>query len=181
MIVSTEKAGVPRQMGKLDYSTALTITRKIKEPARQIEVAREIAVTPVHGRKLRDAIEKAATEPSRPLQDIVKEVTEEPCELPFNSSEKALILAGAKTQVTSAARPDARIRAGEMVYASVLEPHFARLRVVSVERRKLKYFGKEDASAEGNQSLEEFQRAWKRKHGQWDDNQLVYVVRFEKT
>jgi ParB family chromosome partitioning protein len=180
MITPAEKAGVPREMGKLDYSTALTITRQIEEPERQVEVAKEIAAKPVHGRKARQVIAKAAKEPEKSVEEILKEVIEEPLELTFAEDVKDPILKGLKTQNTSATAPDPRIRAGNIVYATILEPRFADLRVLSIERKRLKYFSEEDAKAEGGYTLEQFKQAWKKKHGDWNENQLVYVIRFQK-
>lgn len=180
LVEPVEKAGVPRELGKLDYSTALAITRQIEEPARQIEVAQEIASKAVHGRKARKVVQKAATELDKPVEEIVKEVVEEPFELIFNTLEKEPIVKGLQTQTTRTSAPDPRIRAGNKVYATVLEPRFADLRVLSVERKRLKYFSEEDAKAEGGYTLEEFRRLWEKRHGGWDEDQLVYIVRFEK-
>ena len=180
LIAPTEKTGVPREIGKLDYSTALTIARQIEEPMRQIEVAKEIAGKPVHGRKARQVIAKAAKEPERPLEEIVREVIEESCELIFKASEKEPIQGGVKTQTTRTTLPDPKLKTDTVVFATVLEPHFADLRITSVERKRLKYFTEEDAKAEGGYTLEEFKKTWKKKHGEWDENQLVYVIRFEK-
>jgi len=180
MITSTEKVGVPRELGKLDYSTALTITRQIEEPTRQIEVAKEIASKPVHGRKARRVIAKAAKEPKKPVEEIVKEVIEEPCELTFTAPNRDPILKGLQTQTTRIASPGTKIKTGKIVYATVLEPHFTDLRIISVERKRLKYFNEEDAKAEGGFTLGEFKEIWKKKHGEWNENQLVYIIRFEK-
>lgn len=180
MIAPTEKIGVPRELGKLDYSTALTITRQIEESTRQIEVAKEIASQPVHGRKARRVIAKAAEEPEKPVEEIVKEVIEEPCELIFTTPNRDPVLKNLQTQTTRIAPPDKKIKTGKIVYATILEPHFADLRIISVERKRLKYFNEEDAKAEGGFTLEEFKEVWKKKNGEWNENQLVYIIRFEK-
>ena len=180
MITPAEKAGVSRELGKLDYSTALTITRQIKEPTRQIEVAKEIASKPVHGRKARQVITKAAKKPKKSVKEIIEEIIEEPCELTFAAVNKEPILKGLQTQTTSTNPPDLKIKTGKIAYATVLEPRFADLRVISVERKRLKYFTEEDAKAEGGYTLEEFKEVWREKHGDWNENQLVYIIRFEK-
>ncbi|MDH5448737.1 MAG: ParB/RepB/Spo0J family partition protein [Candidatus Bathyarchaeota archaeon] len=180
MITPPEKVGVPRELGKLDYSTALTITQLIEEPTRQIEVAKEIASKPVHGRKARRVIAKAAKEPEKPIEEIMEEIIEEPCELTFTAANKEPILKGLQTQITRTTPPDLEIKAGKIAYATVLEPHFADLRVISVERKRLKYFTEKDAKAEGNYTLKEFRDSWREKHGEWNENQLVYIIRFEK-
>ncbi len=180
LVEPVEKAGVPRELGKLDYSTALTITRQIGEPSRQIEVAKEIASKAVHGRKARKVVEKAAAELDKPVEEIVKEVVEEPFELIFKVFEKDPIIKGLQTQITRTSAPDPRIKAGNKVYATILEPRFADLQILSVERKRLKYFSEEDAKAEGSRTLEEFRQLWEKRHGGWDEDQLVYIVRFEK-
>jgi len=180
MITPPEKAGVPREMGKLDYSTAITITRQIGEPSRQIEVAKEIASKPVHGRKVRQVIAEAAKQPEKPVEEIVEEVIEEPSELVFAAAEKELIIKGLQTQTTGTTTPDPKIKTGSTLRATIYEPHFTDLRIISVERKRLKYFTEEDAKAEGGYTLEEFKKIWKRKHGEWNENQLVYVICFEK-
>ncbi len=180
MVASIGKAGVSRELGKLDYSTAVTIARQIKEPARQIEVAKEIASKPIHGRKARQVVATAAREPEKSVAEILEEIVEEPCEVTFLAVEKEPIIKGLKTQITRSSPPDPEIKAGNMVCASILEPHFADLRVISVERKRLKYFTEEDAEAEGGYTLEEFKQQWKEKHGEWDEDLLVYVIKFQK-
>jgi ParB family chromosome partitioning protein len=180
LVTPTKKTGVPREIGKLDYSTALTITRQIEEPTRQIEVAKEIARKPVHGRKARQVVAKAAKQPEKPVEEIVKEVVEEPYELTFTAVEKDPILKGLKTQTTRMNIPDQRLKSRSVVHATILEPHFADLQVLSVERKRLKYFTEEDANAEGGYTLKEFKEIWKMKYGEWNENQLVYLIRFEK-
>lgn len=180
IVAPIEKAGVPREIGKLDYSTAITITRQIEEPTRQIEVAKEIARKPVHGRKARQVIAEAAKQPEKPIEEIMKEIIEEPYELIFTAADKESILKGLKTQTTGINTPDPKIKSPNTVHATVLEPHFADLRVLSVERKRLKYFTEEDAKAEGGYSLEDFKETWKRKHSEWNENQLVYIIRFKK-
>lgn len=180
MIVPAERGGVPRPLGKLDYNTALTITRQIDEPARQVEVAKEIAGRPVHGRTARRVVAKVAQEPNRSVREILKEAIEGPIELAFKAAEKESILKGLRTQMTTTVAPDPKVKAGKVVFATVLEPHFADLQIVSVERKHLKYFSEADAKAEGNYTLEEFREAWKKKHGEWAEDQLVFITRFKK-
>ncbi|MGB9134794.1 MAG: ParB/RepB/Spo0J family partition protein, partial [Candidatus Bathyarchaeia archaeon] len=180
IVAPSEKAGVPREAGKLDYSTALSITRQIQEPERQVEVAREIASKPIHGRKARQIVKKAAEEPEKPVEEIVKEVIEEPLEFTFAAEDRDPILKGSKTQTTRVKPVDSRIKAGSVVSATVMEPNFANLRIVSIERKRLKYFSVDDAKAEGGYTLEEFKRTWRRRHGEWNESHLVYVMRFEK-
>jgi hypothetical protein len=44
----------------------------------------------------------------------------------------------------------------------------------------LKYFDEEDAKREGGYTLEEFKKVWKEIHEEWDENQIVYVISFER-
>ncbi len=180
MISPVDKAGVPRKLGKLDYATALTITRQIKEPAKQVELAKEIAANPIHGRKARLVVAEAAKKPEKSVTEIVMDLVEEPEELTFTSSEKEPILKGLQIQSTRTTPLDRGIEAGKKVFASIVEPRFAELRIVSVERKRLKYFSEEDAKAEGELNLAEFKEKWKSNHVEWKENQLVYIVRFEK-
>jgi ParB family chromosome partitioning protein len=180
LVAPAQRPGAPLEAGKLDYSTALSITRQIQEPDRQMEVAKELASKPVHGRQARQVVRKAAEEPKRPVEEILKEVIEQPLEFAFSADDRNPILKGSKTQTTSAGPFDPRIRVGSVVRATVREPDFADLRVVSIERKRLKYFNADDARAEGGYTLEEFKRAWRRRHGQWNENDLVHVMRFEK-
>jgi len=179
IIAPAEKAGVPREEGKLDYSTAVAITRRIEESERQIEVAKEIAKSPLHREKAKQVVAIAAKEPERPIEEVVREVAEAPPELSFGLESVQPILGGVKTQITKKGVPDS-IKAGTVVHAAVWEPHFADLRIVSVERKRLKYFTEDDAKAEGGYTLEEFKKMWKSQYGEWNENELVYIIHFER-
>jgi len=181
MIAPAEKAGIPREEGKIDYSTAVAITRRIEEPERQVEVAKEIAKSPLHRQKAKQVVAIAARQLERPVEEVVKEVAETPYELSFRLDSVQLILEGTKTQITKKGIPDSKIKTGAVVHAAVWEPHFADLRIVSVERKRLKYFTEEDAKAEGGYTLEEFKKMWKSQYGEWNENELVYIVHFERT
>jgi len=180
IIAPAEKAGVPREEGKLDYSTAVAITRQIDEPERQVEVAMEIAKSQLHREKAQQAVTIAAREPERPAQEVVKEVAEMPYDLSFRLESVQPILSGVKKQITKKGIPDLKIKAGAVVHAAVWEPHFADLRIISVERKRLKYFTEEDAKAEGGYTLEDFKRAWKKQYGEWNESELVYIIHFER-
>ena len=180
LVTSPEKAGVPRDLGKLDYSTAVTITRQIEDEDRQIEAAKEIAASPVHGRRARKVVEMAADDQDMSVREIISEVVDEPCELYFSCRNRDGVLEGKRTQITQLDAPDRRISTGAVVHATVREPGFADLMVTSLERKRLKHFTEEDALAEGGYSLAEFKELWKAKYGDWDENQLVHVIRFRK-
>lgn len=180
IIAPAEKAGVPREEGKIDYSTAVAITRRIEEPERQVEVAREIAKSPLYRQKAKQVVTIAAKEPERPIDEVVKEVAEAPYELSFRLESVQPILDGVKTQITKKGIPDSKIKTGAVVHAGVWEPHFADLLIVSVERKRLKYFTEEDAKAEGGYTLGELKKMWKKQHGEWNENELVYIIHFER-
>jgi len=179
IIAPTGKAGVPRKEGKLDYATAIAIARRIEEPERQVEVAKEIAKSALHREKAKQVVAIAAKQLERPVEEVVKEISEAPSELSFRLDSVQPILNGTKTQITKKGIPDS-IKAGVVVHAAVWEPHFADLSIVSVERKRLKYFTEEDAKAEGGYTLEEFKKMWKKQHGEWNENELVYIIHFER-
>ena len=108
------------------------------------------------------------------------EIKEEPPELIFEPNDMEPISTGAKSQLASRSAFDHKIKVGADVQASVYAPHFADLRIVSMERKRLKYYDEEDAKREGYTSLPEFKRAWKKRRGEFDDNELVHVIRFQK-
>jgi len=180
MIAPAEKIGVPRAKGKIDYDTAVTITRRIREPERQIEVAHEIAKRPIYRRTAREVIARVAKEPEKPVEEVIREVVEAPYELPFRLAHMEPILKGIKTQTTRKGIPDAKVKDDALVHASVWEPHFADLRITSIERKRLGEFTEEDAEREGGYTLEEFKEVWKSIHGDWNENESVYVIHFEK-
>jgi ParB/RepB/Spo0J family partition protein len=169
---------VPR--GKIDYQTAARAGRQIQQPELQVEVIRKLADKHLPTKERTLVIQKVAQEPDRSVEDIIEEVAGTSLELAFIATEKQPIIDGTKTQKTSIDPPSPKLKGGASVRAIVWEPHFADLRIVSVERKKLRYFDDQDALREGCNSLKQFKTSWAQKHGSWDDDQLVYVVHFEK-
>jgi ParB family chromosome partitioning protein len=180
LVAPTEKAGVPRELGKIDYTTAAAITRQIKEPEKQVEIAKEIAQKPVYGREAREVVKKIAKEPKKPIEEIIREVTEAPAELTFRLTDAEQVLKGSKTQIIQKTAPDPRIKPDATIKATVFEPHLVDLRIVSVERKRLKYLTEDDAKNQGDKSLEEFKKHWKTAHGEWSENDLVYIIHFQR-
>ncbi|MBE0512964.1 ParB/RepB/Spo0J family partition protein [Candidatus Bathyarchaeota archaeon] len=176
--VEPVRKAVPK--GKIDWKTAVRITQRIKEPERQIEVARELAKKPTRSREFQTVIRTAAKEPSRSVKEIVKEIAEKPYQLPFRLSHMKPILDDIKVQTSRTGVPDPKVKVGAVVHASVWEPHFADLRITMIERKRLRYFDEEDAKKEGGYTLEQFKRVWKEIHGEWNEDQFVYVIHFEK-
>jgi len=175
---STVSGQVPD--GKIDYATAVEIGRSVEEPEKRVEVIRKLVETRLPSKERKEVIKKLAREPEKPVEEVIEEVVEAPCELQFAAEDKERLLDGTKTQTSRTAIPDAKIKADAIVHATILEPHVADLRIVSVERKRLRYFDEEDAKREGGYSLKEFRKMWNKVHGEWDENQLVYVIRFEK-
>jgi len=177
--VQVERRGTPE--GKIDYTTATTIMRRIPEPERQLELSQKLANQGMSQKLARRVIEEAAKSPEKRIEEILLAVKEEPYELNFEPNDMEPILIGTKTQTVSRNPPDPKIKTGTTVQASIYVPHFADLRIVSVERKRLRYFEEDDAKREGYPSLAEFKRAWKKKHGEWNDDELVHIIRFQRT
>jgi ParB family chromosome partitioning protein len=179
MIAPAAKIGVPREQGKIDWDTAVTITRQIDEPERQVSVAREIAKRPVYRREARKVIAIAAEKPERPIEQIFKEVVEAPYELPFRLNHMQPILKGTKTQTSRKGIPDPKIKIGARIHAAIWEPRVADLVITSIERKRLADFTELDAEREGGYTVEEFKKVWKNLHGNWNENEVVCVIHFK--
>ena len=175
---STISKEVPE--GKIDYLTAVKVGRSVKEPKRRVEVIKKLAERRLPVRERSQVIEKVSREPERSIEEVIEEVAETPYELPFRLAHMKPILDGIKTQTSRTGIPDPKVKVGAIVHAAIWEPHFADLRITSIERKRLKYFDEEDAKREGGYTLEEFKKVWKDIHGEWDENQFVYVIHFEK-
>jgi len=182
LIAPVQKVGVPRPKGKLDYDTAVTIVHKVREPERQIEVAREIAKRPIYRRMARQIVKEVAEEPLKPVQEVIKKVVEAPYQMPFRLNHMEPILKGVKTQTSRKGIPDPKVKVGAIVHASIWEPHFADLIITSIERKKLGEFTEEDAKREGGYTLDEFKEAWESIHGEgsWNPDEVVNVIHFKK-
>jgi ParB family chromosome partitioning protein len=178
LIAPREVQRVPE--GRIDYLTANRLGRRIKEPEKQVKMAREIAERHIPQREANRIIREVAKEPEKPIEEVVTRIIEEPYELPFRLDHMQPILNGTKIQTSRAGIPDPKVKVGAIVHAAVWEPHFADLRVTNIERKKLRYFNEDDAKREGGYTLEEFKRVWELLHGDWDENQIVFVIHFEK-
>jgi ParB family chromosome partitioning protein len=178
---STISGSVPE--GKIDYATALKVGRSVKEPERKAEIIKKLAETRLPVKERDQVIERVTLEPEKSIEEVIEEVAavaEAPYELQFLACEKKPIIEGKKTQTSRLTIPDPKIKAGAIVHAIVREPRFADLRISSVERKKLRYFDEEDAEREGYATMREFRKAWQEVHGEWDENELVYVIHFER-
>jgi ParB family transcriptional regulator, chromosome partitioning protein len=166
--------------GKIDYSTAVKIGRSIEEPQKQVEVIRKLAERKMPTKERAQVIDKVARQPEKTVEQVIKEVEETPYEMEFEAVEKETLVKGLKTQTSRTGMPDPKIKAGAIVQAAIWEPHVMDLRITSIERKKLKYFDEEDSKREGGYTIEQFKKIWRKSHGDWDENQLVYVIHFEK-
>jgi len=175
---STISGQVPE--GKIDYQTAVKVGRSVEEPEKRVEVIKKLAEKRLPVKERVEVIKKVASEPEKPIEEVIEEVAEAPCEMQFTAEDKRTLLEGTKTQTSLSSTPDPKIKAGAIVHATILEPHITNLRITSIERKKLRYFDEEDAKREGSFTLEEFKKKWRKMHGDWDENQLVYVIHFER-
>jgi ParB family chromosome partitioning protein len=175
---STISGEVPE--GKIDYQTAVKVGRAVEETEKKLELIKTLAEKKLPVKERTQVIKKVAQEPEKPIEKVIEEVEEAPIEMHFTADEKKPLLSGTKTQMSRMNLPNAKIKAGAIVHATILEPHIVDLRITSIERKKLRYFDEEDAKREGGYTLEEFKRKWRKTCGEWNENQLVYVVHFEK-
>jgi ParB family chromosome partitioning protein len=175
---STVSGQVPE--GKIDYATAVQVGRVVEEPAKRVEIIRKLAEERLPVKTRAEVIRKTAEQPEKPIEQVIREVEEAHFEMQFTADDKKGLVNGSKTQSTSLNAPDSKVKAGAIVRAVIWEPDVAKLRVASVERKKLRYFDTQDAEREGGYTLEEFKRRWHKLHGEWDEEQLVYITHFEK-
>lgn len=175
---STISREVPE--GKIDYLTAVRVGRSIKEPNRRAKVIKKLAEKRLPVKERTQVIKKVAREPEKPIEEVIEEVAAIPYELPFRLSHMKPILDSLKVQTSRTGIPSPKVRVGAIVHAAVWEPHFADLRITRIERKRLRYFDEEDAKREGGYTLEGFKKVWQEIHGKWNEDQLVYVVYFEK-
>lgn len=174
--VEKETKGPPK--GKISSQVAQTIRGKIKEPKRQVELARAIARKRISLHKSRRIIKKVAVEKEKSVDDIIKEMRPEP-ELIFRSEFKKPILKGTKTQTSRPTYP--QVKGGNEVWAHFTEPKAFKLKVTDVYKKKLGEFDEENAKREGGYTLDEFKRIWGQLYDEpWNPDKTVYVVRFEK-
>lgn len=69
-------------------------------------------------------------------------------------------------------------RASESIFTK-RENSPAYILVQDVYKEKLKDMSEENANAEGGYTLQEFKELWIDMHGEWNENQEVYVTRFD--
>jgi len=161
---------------KIDYQSAVAVTRHVKEPERAAEVIGELIERRVPQRMVTQIAKQVEREPDKPVKAVFQEAVEKaPIFLPFSRVHADAIVQGAKTQTSRKAK-DPRLQPGVIVRAQVT--HFADLEVAAVYRKKLGDFGDEDAMREGGYTLDEFKEVWKELHGNWNPDESVYVINF---
>lgn len=175
-IAPQPQARTLRSPGKIDYGTALGVTRQVRDSSRAVEVVQELAERRVPKRQAREVIRRVVKEPARPIREVVREVVEEaPIVLPFSNKHARDIAERRKTQ-TARKTKDPRLQVGRIVRASVT--YFADLEVTDLQRKKLSEFDERDANREGGYTLDEFKNVWRSLHGAWNPEESVYVIKF---
>jgi ParB family chromosome partitioning protein len=167
--------------GKIDYLTAVKVGRSVEEPEKRVEVIRKLAEKRLPSKEKAQVIQKLIRQPEKSVEQVIKEVEETPYDMQFEAIDKESLIRGVKTQISMLSIPNQKIKAGATVRAAIYEPHVADLHITSIERKRLKYFDEEDAKREGDYTIEQFKKQWRKTHGQWDEDQLVYVIHFERT
>ncbi len=171
----TERGSVPN--GKVDYRTAVQISRRIKEPEKFTKVIEQIAEKRIPRRMASQVTNRVVREPDKPVEEIFREVVDEaPIFLPFSKAHADALVQGTKTQ-TSRKTKEPRLQPGVIVKAQVT--YFADLEVTEVYRKKLGDFDGDDAMREGGYTLEKFKEVWRDLHGEWNPNKSVYVIQFK--
>jgi len=166
--------------GKIEYTTAVRIARKIKEPRKQLKVAETLIKKGIKGAVARQIVSEVARKPEKPVEEIVQEVVEAQARIPFRLTSIEPVVNESKTQL-SLKGLDPKIRKGSIVQADLYEPHFAELRVRDVLRKRLGDFTDEDSKREGGYSLSEFKEYWEETYGEgsWNPDERVDIVHFE--
>ena len=166
--------------GKIEYTTAVRIARKIKEPRKQLKVAETLVQKGIRGAVARQIVSEVARKPEKPVEEIVQEVVEAQARIPFRLANIEPVVNESKTQL-SLKGLDPKIRKGSIVQADLYEPHFAELRVRDVLKKRLGDFTDEDSKREGGYALSEFRKHWEETYGEgsWDPDERVDIVHFE--
>ncbi len=167
-----------RPTGKISGYTARTIATKIKDPERQVKVAKQLSEGRFTHKEEQKILDSVAKEQEKTVDKIIEEFKQEPAEIPFRFSHMQPILDGIKTQ-TSRKSIDSKIQEGAVIRANLWQPAFAELIVKKIEKKKLGDFTEEDAEREGGYTLEEFKQVWKNIHGNWNPNETVNTIQFK--
>jgi ParB family chromosome partitioning protein len=162
--------------GKIDYQTALRVAEKIKDPGRQIEVVERLVEKKVPHRVANEIIRRAALDPNADLNGTSAITPRAAAQsLSFSHRSYRQILDGTKTQTTRR-RLEPSCAPGSNVSASV--SRFGELHIEEVIRKRMREITEDDARREGARSLAEFREQWRRQYGCWDEDEVVYLLRF---
>jgi ParB family chromosome partitioning protein len=179
IITPVEKRGVRVPKGKVDFTTAYHIVTKVKEPEKQVELAKAIAKAGLPQAAARRVIKRLLKRPERKIEEVIKEEAEALPELIFRAEFKEPILKGVKVQTARMKLPKG-IKKGAIVYAHFTEPKAFKLRITDITTKKLGELTEEDAKREGGYTLEEFREVWEKlMEESWDPDAKVFVIRFE--
>jgi ParB/RepB/Spo0J family partition protein len=169
------KRGASPPKGTITYDTALTIHRKIREPERQLALAKAIADRSLPQNKARQVVKEVAAFPGRPISEIVEKCLQTAPRVHFSVEDANLIKMGDMTQTTRIERDD-NIQEGTNIAATT---QFAYLKISTVERKRLADFTEKDAKAEGGYTLEDFKKRWMERYYVWNPNQRVWITKFK--
>lgn len=158
-----------------------TIKQKVREGVLPVAPVAALEKKPVEViKKVEEKVIKSGKTINRAVREAEGRIkTFKTTSLPFRANHIDLIRAGVKVQ-TSRQRPPVELKAGDVVDAVLWNPNAAKLKVVSVEKKRLGDFTEDDAQREGGYTLEEFKDVWIKINGKWNDNQTVTVIQFEK-
>lgn len=175
--IAPESEGRVIPRGKVDYDTAVQLSRRVKEPQRLIELIEHVADNRIPRRIAKKATQQILNEPDKSIKSIFREVIEEaPLVLPFSRKHGEQIVKRLKTQ-TARKSKDPRLQVGSEVRVQIT--HYADIKIKDIIRKKLGDFSEEDAKREGGYSLEEFKKVWQKLHGKWHPEEMVYTIQFE--
>lgn len=91
------------------------------------------------------------------------------------------ILIGLKTQTRRTwEKPRVKVGSIQKAKTAMISKHFfAQLRILEVYPERLGAMTGQDAHEEGGYTLEEYKTKFQQIYGHWDDNEVVFVVKFE--
>ncbi len=163
--------------GKIDYITAVQLSRRIKEPDLFTDIIEHISENRVPRRIATQVAKRILQQPDIQVEDAFREyIDEAPVFLPFSRNHAEQVTKGNKTQTTRKSK-DPKLQKGTIVRTQVT--HYSDIEVSDILRKKLGDFTEEDAQREGGYSLEEFKEVWINLHGSWNPEESVYVIRFK--
>jgi hypothetical protein len=117
--------------GVITSDNALSIGRRIKDPERQLALAKAIGQEGVSQANARNIVKEAARYPGEAIPKIIKRVVETVPELTFSPEHAQIVRMGGQSQV-SLTKFDPRIKPGQRID---LYTKFAEVKVVSIEKK----------------------------------------------